>query len=279
MMYAENIACAVKVNGKILRENKDKVMIPFGSEYSILFKNMNSVRTQFTVQIDGEDAVGKIICEANSSVELERFLKNGNLHTGNKFKFIERTAHVEAHRGVGVEDGLVRIESWKEVVRPAFRYDQFFIPSIPSYPCDRRRRRTDRWPYTERRSLGNYTLNESRGPIIRSFGIQPSFNYSSSTPTCHNTQTTPTSASLNLNDVGITVEGGRSDQRFVEVNGFETESTSTVIVLHLIGQVGKTRVTRPVTVKTKTKCSTCGTVSKSSVQFCGKCGTSLTIYA
>ena len=45
MMYESKLAAAIKVNGKVLREfNKDTVYIPFGSEYSILLKNLNTKR-------------------------------------------------------------------------------------------------------------------------------------------------------------------------------------------------------------------------------------------
>ena len=38
MMYANKLVASLKANGKILREFKDNVYIPFGSEYSFLLK-------------------------------------------------------------------------------------------------------------------------------------------------------------------------------------------------------------------------------------------------
>lgn len=55
-MYHQKLVCCVKVGGKVLRESGDSVNIPFGSEYSILLKNLNSVRIQAKVFIDGQDA-------------------------------------------------------------------------------------------------------------------------------------------------------------------------------------------------------------------------------
>ena len=43
-MYLNKVAVAIKSNGKVLREQGDNVYIPFGSEYSIQVKNLNSVR-------------------------------------------------------------------------------------------------------------------------------------------------------------------------------------------------------------------------------------------
>ncbi len=111
MMYESKLAAAIKVNGKVLREFKDTVYVPFGSEYSILLKNLNTTRCVVNVSIDGDDMVpGGLVLNPGQECDLERSIKNGNLKEGNRFKFIERTGSVEKHRGVKLEDGLVRIE-------------------------------------------------------------------------------------------------------------------------------------------------------------------------
>ena len=95
MMYKENLVASIKVKGKILREFKDTVYIPFASEYTILLKNLNTVRAIVNVYIDGENAVpGGLVIDPGRSVDLERWIKNGNLTEGNRFKFIERTAKI-----------------------------------------------------------------------------------------------------------------------------------------------------------------------------------------
>lgn len=118
MMYSNKLVTAIKVNGKILRENSGVVTLPFGAEYSILLKNLNSVRALVKVSVDGIDATEGtwLILPANGSIDLERFIRNGNFNSGNRFKFIERTATIEDHRGIGAEDGLVRVEYKAEVV-------------------------------------------------------------------------------------------------------------------------------------------------------------------
>lgn len=119
-MHNEKLVIALKSHGKILREFKDTCYIPFGQEYSILIKNLNSVRVQLRIQVDGQDATEgcSLVVNPNSSLELQRFIKNGNMHEGNRFKFIERTAGIEQHRGVQIEDGLIRVEFQFEKVLP-----------------------------------------------------------------------------------------------------------------------------------------------------------------
>ena len=77
MMYKNKLAVALKSAGKVLREFKDEVYVPFGSEYSIFIKNLNSVRALVTVSVDGED-VGegtKFVIDANDSIDLEGSLR------------------------------------------------------------------------------------------------------------------------------------------------------------------------------------------------------------
>src|SRR5258706_13209245 len=118
MVYQNKFVVAIRVDGKILRETSNIVSLPFGSEYSVLLKNMNSVRALAKVTVDGQDATGgtRLVIDPNSSVELERFIRNGNLARGNRLKFIERTEAIEEHRGIKADDGLVRVEFWTEKV-------------------------------------------------------------------------------------------------------------------------------------------------------------------
>jgi len=112
MVYSHQFVAAVKVNGSILREAAGKVAVPFGSEYAVYLKNLASVRAMARVEIDGTDATEGtwLVLAPNSSMDLERFIRNGNLQSGNRFKFIKRTSKIEEARGIKGEDGLVRIE-------------------------------------------------------------------------------------------------------------------------------------------------------------------------
>src|SRR5258708_5883722 len=116
MMYKKNLVACIKVGGKILREFSERVHLPFGSEYTVLLKNLDSVRMDVKVSIDGQDvSEGRsFVLAPNGQMEIECFIRNGNLEKGNRFKFIERTKQIEDHRGVDVTDGLVRIEFKRE---------------------------------------------------------------------------------------------------------------------------------------------------------------------
>ena len=246
-MYSNKVAVALKHNGKVLREFGENVYVPYGTEYTILVKNLNSVRALVTISIDGTD-VGdgtKFVIGPNESIELERFIKNGNLDQGNRFKFIERTGKIEEHKGVGIEDGIVRVEYQFEKPQPEITISK----------------------YTVHYWYGNNPSDVIYGPV---YGTLPSTRVSEKTYSVNN-------VSVQC-ETGITVPSSISEQKFNQVSLFPTESEKHVIVLHLLGETENNRqVVKPVTVKAKPKCSTCGKVNKATAKFCSECGTALEI--
>jgi len=271
-MYNSKLAVALKHSGKVLREFGDKVYVPFGAEYSILIKNMNSVRAQVTVSIDDTD-VGdgtKFIIDPNDSVELERFIKSGNLKKGNRFKFIERTGNIEQHRGIGVEDGLIRVEFQFEkplnvaTLLGGYKWED---PGYPWQPYQPHVFYNAQYTGTPPLGGAQYTTCSNVKGALRSFSndvIGSSVDF--------------IERESEANEAGITVPGSVSEQEFKTVSSFPVESETHVIVLQMLGETeDNKRVRKPVTVKAKPKCTTCGRTNKATAKFCTECGTSLTI--
>jgi len=303
-MYNEKLAVAVKSAGKVLREFKDTVFVPFGNEYSILVKNLNTVRALVKVSIDGEyvDETGEgFVIGANSDIELERFLKNGNLNKGNRFKFIERNAKVEQSRGIELEDGLIRIEFQYEKVLPKIEEVHHYTKHIyhNDYPYWYHHRYlggpvygSSGWqsfsdPNTLLGQADSLTTRSLRGSSCSNAPVQMSntvasacFASNAASPAESYTVTSTSNEALNslINDAGITVPGSVSDQRFVKVSGFPLQETTHVVVLKLLGETenGK-KVVQAVTVKSKQKCTTCGHLNKATAKYCSECGTGLEI--
>lgn len=265
-MYQNKFVAAVKVNGQVLREVNGSVAIPFGSEYALFLKNLNTVRVKIRVSVDGTPATGDtwLVIAPDSSCDLERFITAGNFNAGNRFKFIERTADVENHRGVKAEDGLIRIEYQTEHVRPRVDVpipDYYPVPT-PYYPP---------WPRHRYPRYPHYTASGGmRASLGASGGTQRSNSMSYSANNCS------AGASAGLNDCGITVAGSVSNQTFYAVSDFETVGAGDAIILRLRGVLaGGKRVKTPITVKTKTICSSCGKTATKPSAFCAGCGTSL----
>ena len=274
-MYNNQFAACVKVGGKVLRETSGTVSIPFGAEYSVQLKNLKSVRMLVKVSVDGTDATDGtwLIVNPNSSIELERYIRNGNWDKGNRFKFIERTAEIEQFRGIKADDGLIRIEYKAEIVPEQSGFDRFYddwnIPDIPDIPkCPNLPKRP--WRNIPKRPYPYWKdLYKSSGTIMRRAKITgQSMSFDS--------QDVPISGQT-LNDTGITVPGSESSQKFVAGEYFPTESQSNVIVIKLRGDAKGKKVVKPITVEHKPQCSTCGKTGKPQDKFCANCGTSLVL--
>jgi hypothetical protein len=242
MMHRNKMVVAVKCNGNVLREDGEKVYLPFNSEYSILIKNLNSQKALVDVEIDGREAIKGLIIHSFSEVELERFFEM-NMDRGYKFKFIEKTESIEKFRGNKVEDGIIRV---------SFRYEK------PNNYV---------WDYNGPRMRSFFHYDGSGNDFYGSGYINYN-SYDINNVACNNLIT-----SHNAN--GITVEGNDSNQKFEYGCIGDLEDEITVITLQLFGKTENTVINKPLLVKQKIQCKYCGRMWKSNVKFCGECGARL----
>ena len=75
-MFHKNFVVSIKSGGKFFKENGDTIRIPFKTEYSLFFKNLENRRACVTVSIDGKDVLGgnRLIVEPNSTLDLDGYL-------------------------------------------------------------------------------------------------------------------------------------------------------------------------------------------------------------
>lgn len=259
MVFKDNFIVVVKCNGKIMREFNGEIKLPFGSEYSILLKNKDSRNAVASVEIDGENVMDghRYIVPPNSSRELKGFLKGMNAE--NKFRFIKKTKQISRFRGDRIDDGLIRVEFWYEQKKD----DPWLIyPTLHSFTIDNTDI-TDSSSYyvggNTKGSSGGFSAGE---PVV-TFCSNVSQTVSHPTP-----------------DDGITVKGSKTNQQFHYGNVGALENNSSVIIIKLVGATKRkkkvVKVKKPITVKTKIQCPTCGKKWRSSMRFCGRCSTALT---
>lgn len=278
-MYNNKLVVAVKSNGKILRETTDLVTLPFGSEFSVLVKNLNSRRAKFTLHIDGTDVLDgtEIIVNANSEVEMKRFIRNGNMDEGNAFKFIERTQAIEdGPRGIKMDDGVIRVQFWFEkevpIVNTVYtrdiwwneRYSKGIYGNVSGTFAD------SSPSYSTKGAMRGMSASASANSNLQNAALSSASSFSTQEAVGGATMD-----SMPVNDAGITVPGSKVEQKFTTVYGFNAETQSHVIVLRMTGRVGNIEVAAPVTVKTQPKCTTCSKVNKATSKFCTDCGTAL----
>ena len=261
-MYQNKFVAAIRANGKILREFTDTVYIPFSTEYEICLKNLNSVRAIVNIFIDGDNVIpGGLVLQDGQEINLERFVKNGNLNEGNRFKFVERTGAIESHRGIKLEDGIIRIEFQFEKEPPYTKYKEY-----ARYNKSTSKTTDVLWGDPNWGTL-------SKSTILRSL--------SGSTMTaCDNVEVKCCNSTVSLyNDAGITVPGSKSEQKFSTASWFPTEAERHTIVLKLVGETPNNKpIDAPITVKYKQECTFCGKLNKATNKFCSDCGAALTIY-
>lgn len=295
MTYQNKFVVVVKSNSSILREHDGTVTLPFGSEYSLLLKNLNSNASLIKISIDSNDVLdGKgLIIQGNCEKELLGFIKNRQVT--NRFKFIQKTKDIVEHRGDKIDDGIIRIEFRfkKEVHEVVTKYSTYYEP-YPWYPWYLR------YPYCPEpyrpicslvddihvTSKGDDVIGSeilTGGSTLTADNIQCNTITNANIVSCFSAQAN----SINLNvkdglvvgltqDEGITVHGSQAHQQLQPAHIGDLESQSQVIIIKLRGiNSGGIEIVEPITVKTKLECPTCGKRNKSSNAFCGKCGTSL----
>lgn len=257
MMYHEGLVVVVKCNGKILREDKDIVNLPFGSEYSILIKNLKTRKAAIKVSIDGTDVLNgsSLILLPNKESELEGVLEGNKVK--NKFKFIEKTQEISDYRGDKIDDGIIRVVYWfeqKYYTPTTWLYNNHTIDPNLDNICYRKR-----LDFSDNQYSSNLSSNLLRN-VYRSV----------------NNNNISANVNKSINTDGITVKGSETNQDFNYGYIGTLERESKVIILKLIGykESGKP-IEEPITIKTKKTCPTCGKKSKSFAKFCNRCGTFL----
>lgn len=240
MVYSNKFIVAVKSNGKVLREfNGNEVRLPFGSDYTLLLKNKDITRKVLvTVKVDGKDVMdGKsLVLNPDSATELKGFIKGTSVR--NKFRFIEKTKTISEYRGDNEEDGLIEVVYvFEKEVLPLINQNQFW---------------SNYWQFPPTyRTMSNSSA--SLDIVCR----------------------------CSVNDSGITVPGALTNQEFTKGFFGESDGFPKNIIIHLKGQVkdvvsnkSKT-VSKPITVKSKVICSTCGKTWTNDMIYCGRCSTYL----
>lgn len=241
-MYREQCCAAIKVNGQVVRElNPGEVILKFGSEYSIYFKNMSTRKASLKIEIDGSDVLdnNSLIVTPNSYVDLERFYS-----TNNKFKFIKMSDKIASHRGVKAEDGIVRLE-WQFEKEYVGYYSQPFIGTNP-YGYDGR--------------LINHSMQWSDSTLIKNCA-------------CASIASPVSQAKVATFGSGITGKGSESDQSFNKAFIGQLDLKKFSICFNLKGTDKDS-----VFVKTKIKCDLCGTLNNYKSKFCSECGNAVSAW-
>jgi hypothetical protein len=276
-MFRNNFVVSLKSGEKFFRENDDRVEVPFGAEYSIYLKNLNSRKAVVKVSIDGKNVLDgqSLVIYPNCVLELEGFM-DGDC-AKNKFKFIKMTKQIEDFRGITPEDGIIAVEYDFEKELP-IKKDAFYVPHIwyhVEYP-------TTTWTYTDNTfttwggiqgASGDKGVSGTVGRGSSAGSININNNASVS---CYN-MSTPTmdSAFTPAENEGVTVKGDDVHQQFYSTYVGVMENRPTVVTLKMFGISKESLTGKPIYTKDKKVCPTCGERNKYYNKCCSCCGTRL----
>jgi len=128
-----------------LREKSDSgdrsITLPFDSEYKLrLINKHQNLRARVQVKIDGMDVSPgrEFILAAGQSLDLERFILDGDLAKGNKFKFMsleKGAATGEIQDPTSALNGRIEVRFWRELteMEKMLRYKMVFKSNSGGY--------------------------------------------------------------------------------------------------------------------------------------------------
>jgi len=251
MVYNQKFVVVIKCNGKILREvNSDNdVILPFGSEYSILLKNLDNRRAVAEVSIDGVDVLDgrRLVIDANESTELKGVMINNAVK--NAFKFIQKTKKIQEHRGDKIDDGFIRIKFGFE---RTLEYTHWTYPTVY--------KTTYHNSFYSNHDIQYGGLNENNSVCNASSSVVSDDLGSSEAPKV---------------EEGITVAGSEIRQDFNSTHVGTIEDHGIIIIRLKGNDKIDEPVRTPIFVKTRKECKTCGTKSQYTAKYCPECGTNL----
>ena len=260
MVYCAGLVVAVQVSGKSAREvttsGDTKVHLPFGTDYSLLFKNTKpKQRAVVSVSIDGKDVLGgsRIVVPARGATDLKGFLDDDGVRDA--FRVIEKTKEVSEHLGNDPEDGLIRVEWQFEVERKPF--------IVKTEPLKIRIDWDDYW------TMGGPVV----GSAVRGFtnnGMLDEATFSS-----YSSSRDVSTQGMSKNESVVTARGGDVHQDFESVSVDYLEPEVHVAVIQLFGKEGETVIKKPILTRVKLQCPSCGKSWSSTHKFCGSCSTKL----
>lgn len=255
MMHRDNCVVTVRSNGKPLREfdhskvdNSTTALLPFDSEYQIGVKVLDSLRRRIEVTIDGSEVIHSLVLRQGDNL-LERFQDVERC-----FKFV-RPFSEGVQDPTSPDNGKIVIKIWKEMFEIPQR---MYLHQPISYGYAHRQHSG----YPILRSFGEPTLIS--GGHISTGSIQAKDIQCSSITA--DKLTVGTLCCATAGEVGATVEGSKSDQKFSSTTWRGDMGAPTVFEIRLRGRAEEPRPLK------QTLCVQCSTPNDMDARFCKECG-------
>jgi hypothetical protein len=270
-MYSNGFVVSVKINGVTVGEKDNfKVAMPFDTEYSLMLKNRNDRKAVAKVYIDGEEVTktGKLILDANSTLNLERYIED--MDNGAKFKFVPLSNNEVKDEGDS-EKGFIEVRF--QLVKPT----QSQVIMHEEHIYHHKHHYNDYWDYPVYKGpfyycggVGNSASSSGLNVNNTVSGNFTSLNCNSLATNSNDTVSYNAKIEDNklIEEVGATIKGSNSSQKFSYSYVGELESQETVIRFQLVGTKDK----ETIKLYKKTHCTKCGKKYDVNDKYCSDCG-------
>lgn len=241
MSYSGNFVVTILHCGHVQRETGDRtVVMPDGTEYGVRLRNKHDRRAVGELLIDGESQ-GSFVVPARSYVDIYRSAEKDRAF---KLVHADSTEALDVGKDSSPPNGIVEVRFRLERMRP-----EVYYPKTPYVPNVYPRKYEQLEPYRYKSSL------------VRSFNpeLSATFNCCSSMP--------------RAGEVGVTVEGSETGQRFSSTS-LELESGWTTVLVFLRVTTKGFSGEKGCSVSDDPFCGKCGKKKgAASDNFCRQCGT------
>ena len=274
MVYSNHFVMCLLLNGQPQEEKANgTVIIPFGSDYELRFRNKNNRRACVQIFIDGENVSGGggYIIDANAYIDIRR---HSDVDRAFKFVALDSVEAIDYGKNGPNEDkvkGTIEARFFLEKEKPAvpvanYHYHHYHYSNNPFPTLEKKYG----WNPNPQVTLGG-TIGCGGGSCCSNAPIPRGCGFSSEDYGPVEKEVL-TSGSLNLpTKDGCTVEGESTGQKFFNIK-FDAEKEYTSVKIFLQGYsytIGKQNNTRELF---SVYCDRCGTKARKRAKFCAKCG-------
>lgn len=192
---------SVSISGGEKMSEPAQIKLPFDTEYAINLENEDSKRRALIhIRVDGREVTGEgLVLRTGERVSLERFIDNGDLKRGNKFKFVEFDDDLKKTRKANSQDGMVYV---------TVQYEKNKEPIVK---------------YRE-------------GGTVQLGACGPNCTFTVPAASSHIlTGSATNSSAVSTSPPGVTVEGAESRQRFETTKMGDLEDRVDTLAIRLVG--------------------------------------------
>ncbi len=280
-MHTNKVTLAVLVDGKSLYENKDKIYMPFGTEYELFVKNDNSFDVKIEIKLGLAFSDDIFLIQANSKRTIKGFSHQGSFY---KYKFIEKIKEIkEAQPISSVCDNLLSFNIYRSDIgtglfqRPLFGINEPTVVINDNDPFSIKKPLTDFDTFIKNNTSISQHIDENRDDIkeVRD-GINNILKKNRNVKYDSDSIANNSTLSLNSNQISSDISGLHTFGEPTEERTTSKTQNHNLLFSGFFSLIGidenNNRINKPLFSKDNLKCTVCNSKAKLKDRYCSTCG-------